>query len=567
MNKTQSSSFRRLLGYLRPYRTRILLAMLLMALSGGLAAAGAYLIKPVLDQIFIARDNRMLFYLPLGIIAIYALKGAADYSQNLIMAGIEERILCLFKESLYAHTLRLPLEKHLSAKRGEILSRMSLDMTLLQTGFSVLASFFLSGFTIIALMGVVLYQNWQLALISFLTLPLALYPLIRFGENLRRRGGSQQQHMGELLDHYAQSLDGIEVIKVHGMEHAEQARFASHAERYFQIMMQIWRVQKATLPFMELVGAIGIALIIFLGGQSVIRGEMTTGAFFSFMAALIMLYEPLRRLSAANNQLQQGLSAADRLFAWLDQPAEPVGGDQSPSTLVWPGWRCEDLSLRYQNAEGWSLRKLNLDFPPGQTIAFTGPSGSGKTTLARVLLGLIKPEEGRIWIGATAREEIPLAQYRQFFAFVGQEPTLFAGSAISNIAFGDPQPRLDKALRAAKDAHAWEFLEPLGGLEAQIGPRGGSLSGGQKQRLAIARALYRDSPVLMLDEATSALDAESEEKIAQTLAQLHGRKSIFIIAHRPRTVQLADRVIQLDAGRMVAENDLHGETTISTVKV
>lgn len=528
--------------------------MLLMALSGGFAAAGAYLIKPVLDQIFIARDAEMLYLLPLAIVAIYALKGLADYSQNLIMAGIEERILCQLKERLYAHTLRLPLEDHLRAKRGEILSRMSLDMTLLQNGLSVLASFFLSGFTIIALMGVVLYQNWQLALISFLTLPVALYPLIRFGENLRRRGGKQQQNMGELLDHYAQSLDGIEVIKVHGMEGAEENRFAKHAQRYFETMMQIWRVQKATLPFMEFVGALGIALIIFLGGQSVIRGEMSTGAFFSFLAALVMLYEPLRRLSAANNQLQQGLSAADRLFAWIDQPVEELprrAASLQPG--CWPGWHCQALSVRYEGAEDWSLRNLDLDFPPNQTIAFAGPSGSGKTTLARVLLGLLKPDAGRIQVGGQPLEEIPLAQYRQFFSFVGQEPTLFGGTALSNIAFGDQNPDLERARQAARDAHAWEFLEPLGGLEAAIGPRGGSLSGGQKQRLAIARALYRNSPVLVLDEATSALDAESEEKIARTLAALHGRKSIFIIAHRPRTLLLADRVVRLENGRVIAE--------------
>ncbi|MFZ5660439.1 MAG: ABC transporter ATP-binding protein [Pseudomonadota bacterium] len=556
MNPFRSPVFRRLLGYLRPYRGRLVLAVLLMAVSGGFAALGAYMIKPVLDQIFIARDARMLVYLPLGVLGIYLVKGLADYAQNMIMAGIEERILLQLKEALYSHTLRLPLETHLRVKRGEVLSRMSLDLTLLQSGLSVLASFFLSGFTIIALMGVVLYQNWQLALVSFLTLPLALYPLIRFGESLRRRGGSQQQHMGQLLDHFAQTLDGIEVIKVHRVEDFEQRRFAGHAQRYFTTMMHIWRVQKATLPFMEFVGALGIAIIIFLGGRSVIQGEMSTGAFFSFLTALIMVYEPLRRLSAANNQLQQGLSAADRLFAWIDQPAEALAS--GGPALQWQDWHCEHLSLRYPGAAEWSLVDLNLSFMPGETVAITGASGSGKTSFARVLLGLVPPSSGHIRLGRATLDPATLPRYRQLFAFVGQDPVLFEGSALFNIAYGDAAPDRERARRAAEQAHAWEFLEPLGGLEAPVGPRGGSLSGGQKQRLAIARALYRDAPVLVLDEATSALDADSEEKIAQTIAALHGQKSIFIIAHRPRTVRLADRVLRFDGGRALEEGAAKG---------
>ncbi|MGC8592600.1 ABC transporter ATP-binding protein [Acidithiobacillus sp.] len=541
----RSPTFRRLLATLRPYRGRIALAMLLMALSGAAAAAGAYMIKPVLDRIFIERNADMLLWLPLGVVLIYAVKGSADYLQGVVLAGVEEGVLRGLREKLYQQTLRLPLVRLLGSGHGGVLSRMSLDLTLLQQGLSVLAHFFLSSFTIIALMGVVLYQSWQLALLSFITLPLAFYPLIRFGQKLRRRGENQQEQMGEILDQFSQSLTGIEVIKTHGSEAYEQQRFALQAQRYFLLMMRIWRIQKATVPIMELIGALGVAVIIYLGGSQVVAGEMSTGAFFSFLTALIMLYEPLRQLSSANNQLQQGLSAADRLFAWIDQPTEDL---QIPASAIpWGDWQCRGLSLRL--GDETILEDVDIDFPRGSTTAIVGPSGGGKTSLVRVVLGLIPPSTGHIRIAGQPMDDLPLAAYRRYFAFVGQDPVLFSGSALSNIAYADPMPDRQRAETAARQAHAWEYLAVMGGLDTVIAGDGANLSGGQRQRLAIARALYLNRPVLVLDEATSNLDADSEERIAATLRALHGQKTIIIVAHRPRTAELADRVIRMERGR------------------
>ncbi|WP_437556911.1 ABC transporter ATP-binding protein [Acidithiobacillus sulfuriphilus] len=541
----RSPTFRRLLATLRPHRGRIALAMLLMALSGAAAAAGAYMIKPVLDRIFIERNADMLLWLPLGVVLIYAVKGGADYLQGVMLAGVEERVLRGLREKLYQQTLRLPLVRLLGSSHGGVLSRMSLDLTLLQQGLSVLAHFFLSSFTIIALMGVVLYQSWQLALLSFITLPLAFYPLIRFGQKLRQRGENQQEQMGEILDQFSQSLTGIEVIKTHGSEAYEQQRFTRQAQRYFLLMMRIWRIQKATVPIMELIGALGVAVIIYLGGSQVVAGEMSTGAFFSFLTALIMLYEPLRQLSSANNQLQQGLSAADRLFAWIDQPAEDL---QIPAPAIpWGDWQCRGLSLRLGDEA--ILEDVDIDFPKGSTTAIVGPSGGGKTSLIRVVLGLIPPSAGQIRIASQPINDLALAAYRRYFAFVGQDPVLFSGSALSNIAYADATPDRQRAEAAARQAHAWEYLAVMGGLDTVIAGDGANLSGGQRQRLAIARALYLNRPVLVLDEATSNLDADSEERIAATLRALHGQKTIIIVAHRPRTAELADRAIRMERGR------------------
>nr|RNF68327.1 ATP-binding cassette domain-containing protein [Acidithiobacillus sulfuriphilus] len=521
------------------------MAMLLMALSGAAAAAGAYMIKPVLDRIFIERNADMLLWLPLGVVLIYAVKGSADYLQGVMLAGVEERVLRGLREKLYQQTLRLPLVRLLGSSHGGVLSRMSLDLTLLQQGLSVLAHFFLSSFTIIALMGVVLYQSWQLALLSFITLPLAFYPLIRFGQKLRQRGENQQEQMGEILDQFSQSLTGIEVIKTHGSEAYEQQRFARQAQRYFLLMMRIWRIQKATVPIMELIGALGVAVIIYLGGSQVVAGEMSTGAFFSFLTALIMLYEPLRQLSSANNQLQQGLSAADRLFAWIDQPAEDL---QMPAPAIpWGDWQCRGLSLRLGDEA--ILEDVDIDFPKGSTTAIVGPSGGGKTSLIRIVLGLIPPSAGQIRIASQPINDLALAAYRRYFAFVGQDPVLFSGSALSNIAYADAMPDRQRAEAAARQAHAWEYLAVMGGLDTVIAGDGANLSGGQRQRLAIARALYLNRPVLVFDEATSNLDADSEERIAETLRALHGQKTIIIVAHRPRTAELADRVIRMERGR------------------
>ncbi len=541
----RSPTFRRLLATLRPHRGRIAMAMLLMALSGAAAAAGAYMIKPVLDRIFIERNADMLLWLPLGVVLIYAVKGSADYLQGVMLAGVEERVLRGLREKLYQQTLRLPLVRLLGSSHGGVLSRMSLDLTLLQQGLSVLAHFFLSSFTIIALMGVVLYQSWQLALLSFITLPLAFYPLIRFGQKLRQRGENQQEQMGEILDQFSQSLTGIEVIKTHGSEAYEQQRFALQAQRYFLLMMRIWRIQKATVPIMELIGALGVAVIIYLGGSQVVAGEMSTGAFFSFLTALIMLYEPLRQLSSANNQLQQGLSAADRLFAWIDQPAEDL---QVPAPAIpWGDWQCRGLSLRLGDES--ILEDVDIDFPKGSTTAIVGPSGGGKTSLIRIVLGLIPPSAGQIRIASQPINDLALAAYRRYFAFVGQDPVLFSGSALSNIAYADAMPDRQRAEAAARQAHAWEYLAVMGGLDTVIAGDGANLSGGQRQRLAIARALYLNRPVLVFDEATSNLDADSEERIAETLRALHGQKTIIIVAHRPRTAELADRVIRMERGR------------------
>ncbi|MHB8236800.1 MAG: ABC transporter permease, partial [Acidithiobacillus ferrivorans] len=318
----RSPSFRRLLGLVSAYRGRIFLAMLFMVISGAATGGVAYMIKPVLDRIFIDRNASMLLWLPLGVIMIYAVKGGADYLQAITLVRVEEDVLRGLRERLFAHTLRLPLGTLIDSSHGSTLSRMSLDLTLLQQGLAVLARFFLSTFQIAALMAVVFYMSWKLALISFITLPIAFYPLIRFGQKLRQRGERQQEQMGQIMDQFSQSLRGAEVIKSQGGEGFEAQRFAIQARHYFDLMMQMARIQKATVPIMEMIAALGIAVIIYLGGSQVVNGGMTTGAFFSFLTALGMIYEPLRQLSSANNQLQQGLSAADRLFAWLDQAAE-----------------------------------------------------------------------------------------------------------------------------------------------------------------------------------------------------------------------------------------------------
>ncbi len=522
--------------------------MLCMALSGLATGALAYYIKPVLDHIFIARQARMLIWLPLGVIGIYAVKGLADYLQSVLLARVEERVLLQLREALYGQTLRLPLATLLTQSHGSTLSRMSLDLTLLQQSITVLARFFLSGFQILALMGVVSYMSWELALLSLGTLPLAFYPLIRFGQKLRRRGHEQQEQMGDILDQFSESLRGVEVIKTHGAETFETQRFQKMAWQYYTLMMRIVRVQKASTPVMEMIAALGIAAIIYLGGREVVSGQMSTGAFFSFLTALGMIYEPLRQLSSANSQLQQGLSAADRLFGWLDQPTEhpEPAGEEPP---CWGEWTCQGLTMEFHGEP--ILDHLDLKIPMDSMTAITGASGSGKTTLVRIILGLLTPSSGEIRISGQALSGIPLSRYRKNFAFVAQDPVLFTGTALENIAYGDPDPDPVRAEAAARAAYCWEFLAATGGLDSPVTGHGSNLSGGQRQRMAIARALYLDRPVLVLDEATSSLDTASEERIAGALERLRGRKTLIIVAHRPRTIAMADQRFHLDHGHLV----------------
>ncbi|MCE5359529.1 MAG: ABC transporter ATP-binding protein [Acidithiobacillus sp.] len=522
-----------------------------MAVSGLASGASAYIVKPILDRIFIARDAEMLLWLPAAVILIYALKGLSDYAGGVLLARMEEDILRQLREQLYAHTLRLPLPTLLGHSQGSTLSRMSLDLTLLQQSLSVLARFFLAAVQICVLIGVAFYMSWQLALISLGTLPIAFYPLIRFGQSLRRRGHEQQEQMGDILGQFSESLRGVEVIKSQGTEDFEARRFAGLAAEYFRLMMRIVRIQKASTPIMELIAALGIAVTIYLGGEAVVSGNMSTGAFFAFLTALAMVYEPLRQLSAANNQLQQGLSAADRLFHWLDQAPEAT--TEFTGTLPHlASWRCSGLCLRY--GEDAVLDDLSLSIPQGSFTALIGASGSGKTSLLRIMLGLLPPSDGNLWIGTRSAKEMSLAEYRRHFAYVAQEPLLFSGTVLENIAYADVHPDRERAAAAARAAHCWEFLEEIGGLEAPVQGHGTNFSGGQRQRLAIARALYQERPFLVLDEATSALDSESEQRILQTLAELRGRVTIIVAAHREASLALADQVIRLERGKIVATN-------------
>ncbi|MEY2341047.1 ABC transporter ATP-binding protein [Acidithiobacillus sp. IBUN Pt1247-S3] len=541
-----SATFRRFLQFFRPYRGSITIALLFMTLSGLASGASAYVVKPILDHIFIDRQAGMLLWLPLLVIAIYAVKGFADYSGGVILARMEEDILRQLREQLYAHTLRLSLPTLLKQSQGSTLSRMSLDLTLLQQSLSVLARFFLSGVQILALIGVAFYMSWSLALICLGTLPLAFYPLIRFGQSLRRRGHEQQEQMGDILGQFAESLRGVEVIKSQGTEGFEAKRFAGLAEMYYRLMMRIVRIQKASTPVMELIAALGIAVTIYLGGHQVVSGAMTTGAFFAFLTALAMVYEPLRQLSSANNQLQQGLSAADRLFQWLDQKLEPQSSEDSRKQFG--SWRCHKLSLRY--AGETVLQGLDIKIPAGSFTVIAGASGSGKTSLLRVILGLLSVDMGEIWIGEQPANRLSLRSYRQHFAYVPQEPLLFSGTVLENIAYADPQPDRKRAEDAAHAAHCWEFLSSIGGLDASVQGHGSNFSGGQRQRLAIARALYQQRPFLVLDEATSALDSESEQRILETLATLRGKITIIVAAHREASLALADQIIRLDRGQM-----------------
>ncbi|WP_308388846.1 ABC transporter ATP-binding protein [Acidithiobacillus sp. AMEEHan] len=546
----RSANFRRFLQFFQPYRGAIATALFFMTLSGLASGASAYVVKPILDHIFIDRQAGMLLWLPLLVIAIYAIKGFSDYSGGVILARMEEKILRQLREQLYAHTLRLPLPTLLQQSQGSTLSRMSLDLTLLQQSLSVLARFFLSGVQILALIGVAFYMSWSLALICLGTLPLAFYPLIRFGQSLRRRGHEQQEQMGDILGQFAESLRGVEVIKSQGTEDFEARRFAGLAQTYYHLMMRIVRIQKASTPVMELIAALGIAVTIYLGGHQVVNGAMTTGAFFAFLTALAMVYEPLRQLSSANNQLQQGLSAADRLFHWLDQEAETASATaEAPQTS--PGsWRCRGLRLRY--AGDMVLQDIDIAILPGSFTAIAGASGSGKTSLLRVILGLLPPDSGEISIGERSTKELSLRSYRQHFSYVAQEPLLFSGTVWENIAYADPEPDRKRAEDAARAAHCWEFLQDAGGLDAAVQGHGSNFSGGQRQRLAIARALYQRRPFLVLDEATSALDSESEQHILDTLAELRGKITIIVAAHREASLTLADQVIRLERGRILS---------------
>ncbi|MBN2283089.1 MAG: lipid A export permease/ATP-binding protein MsbA [Deltaproteobacteria bacterium] len=547
--------YKRLLLMAKPHMAKFLLAMVLMLIIGGATSALAFLVKPALDGIFFAKDRTMLMLIPLLIIILYFVKGAASYGQTVLMRYIGQRVITDLRSRLYDHIQLQSLSFFSRNPTGVLMSRITNDVTFIQGAVSeAVTSILKDTFTLIGLIFVIFYRDWQLALIASFVFPLSIYPIAKFGERMRTIATRTQVTMGTLSSLLQETISGTRIVKAFNMERYEGERFGKENERLFRLFMKTVSIRAVASPFMEFLGGIGVAAIVFYGGYQVINGASTPGTFFSFLAALILLYEPVKRLTNVNNTIQQGIAASVRVFAVMDTPPEiqDKPGAQ-PLPPISDSIEIRDVTFHYDDNEP-VLHQVDLSIKAGETVAFVGMSGSGKTTLVNLIPRFYDVSTGGITIDGHDIRDVTIRSLREQIGIVTQQTILFNDTVRNNIAYGNRDKNDDEIIRAAKMANAHNFIVELPqGYDTIIGELGARLSGGEKQRISIARALLKDAPILILDEATSSLDTESEAEVQDALETLMKGRTTLVIAHRLSTIINAHRIIVISRGRVIEE--------------
>jgi subfamily B ATP-binding cassette protein MsbA len=553
-----SQDARRLAKLLRPHLMTFFLAVLSMGFAALSTAGMAWLIKPLLDQVFFEQDLSLLNSLTLLTLAVYSSAGVFSFFQSYFMNKIGYTVVNDLRVSLYSHIETQSLVFFHRHPSGELIGRIVNDVSLIQASVTqVVTGLVLDACKVAGLLFVLVSREPLLALFGIIAMPLAVWPIVRFGKRLRRLATGSQLIMGRLIAVLTETLQGVRAVQSNNMAGYEISRFSEECRRSVDNLMRAVTVKSLSSSVMEIVGGVCVALVIWHGGRSVINGTSTPGTFFSFMTALLLLYEPLKRLTRLHNEAQQGLSAARRIFEVLDTPPA-VASPPDPVALSRLSGEIEFRGVTFCYEPGKpALSSVNLTIAQGSMTALVGPSGGGKTTLANLLPRFYDPSEGTVLIDGVPVDRMDLAFLRSQIALVSQETTLFDASARHNIAYGRPDAT-DAQVRAAADAAlATGFIEELpGGFGGGVGEMGMKLSGGQRQRLAVARAILKDAPILVLDEATSALDAESERYVQEALDNLTRGRTTLVIAHRLSTVRRADRIVVVKDGR-IAEDGNH----------
>ena len=559
MKKDDLKLYLRLLSYVKLYWPRFLVAALAMLLVSGITALLAYLVKPFLDDVFFQKNLTMLYILPPLLVALYVAKGGLSFLHTYQMHYIGLRIITRMRDQLFGHLQRQPHGFFDREATGVLMSRVVYDVLLLQDSVTkVVTSFLKDSFTLVGLTAVIFYQDWQLAFLAILIFPPAAYLIMHFGRRLRHLAKENQKSVARLNLLLQENFTGQRIVKAFAREDFEAQRFAGANEHFRQVQMKLRIIRGLSAPVMEFLGALGMAVIISYGGYHVIQGTTTPGTFFSFLAALLMLYAPIKGLSQAQNAVQEGLAAAQRVFSVLD--LEPSVMDGPGARVLGPLSRdivYSNVSFSYGDEP--VLWDIDFKVNKGEILALVGPSGAGKTTLLNLLPRFYDVTSGAILLDGLDIREVSLASLRAQIGVVTQQTILFNETVRYNVAYGRLEAAEADILQALKAAHAYDFVMDLPqGLDTVIGEQGVRLSGGERQRLAIARALLKDPPILLLDEATSSLDSESEREVQQALDRLIEGRTTLVIAHRLSTVRHADRLVVLDRGRIV-ETGTHEE--------
>ncbi|WP_449246213.1 lipid A export permease/ATP-binding protein MsbA [Desulfarculus baarsii] len=554
--REEAKLYSRLLARVKPYKYRLVFSMFLMAVAAGTQGALAWLVKDLSDGIFMEKNQWMLYMVPVVVIVLYAVKGLSSYGQTYMMSYVGNRIVTEFRVELYTHLQRMPLGYFDRVATGELMSRITNDVNLIQGAVSnVVTGVFKDLFTAVALIAVVIYRDPMLSIVALGVFPVCVIPLVKLGRRLRRISTSSQETMADVNVLLHETIGGARIVKGFCREDHEARRFTREAYRLFDLRMKDVSTRAISSPLMEFLGGLAIAGIIFYGGWQVISGQSTPGTFFSFLTALIMLYEPVKRMSNLNNEIQNGLAAAERVYQVLDTEPEIV---DAPDAIQLPPMsravELKDVHFAYSAEKGEVLKGVSLLVPKGQAVALVGTSGGGKTTLVNLLPRFYEVTSGAVLIDDLDIRRVTMRSLRRQISIVTQQTILFNDTVRENIAYGRPEASDEEIVEAARAAYALDFIERMPQkFDTRIGEAGVMLSGGERQRLSIARAILADRPILILDEATSSLDTESELYVQKALENLMRGRTTFVIAHRLSTVQRADRIVVVSGGKIVEE--------------
>jgi len=546
--------------YVRRHVSRILLAALCMVVAAGTTALNAWILEPVFDEVFLGGNEDMLVLIPLAVIAIAVVKGVATFAQAYLMSTVGQSVIAALQGDLFAHLMRADLAYFHRVTTGKLISNFLNDVQHLQEMLGrALTGTAKDGVTLVFLVGLLFYQDWRLAIVSCIVFPIAIVPIRNLGRRMRKASTRTQLATGRFSALLNETMQDVRHVKAYGMEAYETRRAYDVIADRLREMFRVVRTRALATPFVEVLSGLAIGGVIFYGGTRIVAGETSPGTFVSFLGALLMSYQPLRSLANLNTVLQEGLAAAQRIFAHID--VEPEIGDR-PDAVALPveagAIAFDDVRFTYANGKA-ALNGVSLEVPPGATVALVGRSGAGKSTAINLLPRFFDVDAGAITIDGVDLRRATLASLRGAIGLVSQESTLFNDTVRANIAYGRIDADEREIERAARDAAAHDFIVELPrGYDTVVGERGVALSGGQRQRIAIARAMLKNAPILLLDEATSALDAESERQVQQALNNLMRGRTTLVVAHRLSSIQDADRIYVMEDGRIV-ETGRHGE--------
>ncbi len=550
----------RLVRHVRPYWRTFALGVLGIIIVAATEPALPALLKPLLDGVFVEKNETVIRWTPVFIVGLFVIRGLAEYLAQFALSWVGNRLVMDLRGVMFRKLLTLPARYYDDQASGNLISKLTFDVMQVTTAAtSVLTAVFKDALVIVGLLGWMLWLNWKLTMLSLLMTPVIVLVVRVISVRLRNSSRLVQQQMGDMTQVIQETIEGHRVVKLFGGQDYEQTRFDAQANSVRRQLMKQVGAAAASVPIVQFIAALALAVIVYLATQQSNAAELTVGGFVSFITAMLMLTAPLKRVTSVNEPLQRGLAAAESVFALIDQPGETDSGTVHPGR-VRGEIRFEQVTFAYAGDGRAALDGIDLTIAPGETVALVGASGSGKTTLANLVPRFYTPTGGRILLDGADIASLKLDGLRANIALVSQDVVLFNDTVAANIAYGvmNQASRTD-IVAAAEAAHAMEFIREMAqGLETMVGENGVKLSGGQRQRLAIARALLKNAPLLILDEATSALDTESERHVQAALEVLMRGRTTLVIAHRLSTIEKAHRIVVLDGGR-IAETGTHAE--------